>query len=299
MEATMVHSRKSRLALLASSVLMLAACSAEEESGSLEQFSDAEQAPDSASIHAPVTAEGEASEALADVAITVPRMAYVFDYAFRLPGEEIAPLQLRHADMCEALGPTRCQIVGMTASGNEEDEATGRLELAVASDRARGFVTELSALAEGFHGEQVSAQITGEDLTKSLVDTEAHLRSRTELRDRLLEVLRTRRGTVAELVEAERGVAAINAEIDQARSWMAEMRGRVSFSRVVLNYQSSTPVGMDFTAPVSAAFGSLGWILGRMAALLIVLSGVAAPFVLGMLGLRWWQRRREREAVAG
>lgn len=286
----MIGMRKlAKSALFGASLMILAACSQEED------FRGNDAAAEAASEAAPVvTADAESGEAArSPIPVTLPRMANVFDYGFRLPGEEIAALQMRHADMCEALGPRQCMIVGMTSAGGEEDEeASGVLELAVASDRARGFVGELSAIAEGFHGEQVSAQITGEDLSKQIVDTQARLRSRTELRDRLLEVLRTRRGSVEDLVAAEQNVAAINEEIDQARSWMAEMEGRVSFSRVKLTYASNTPVGSDFMGPVNKALGSLGSILGILAAVMIVLAGVTGPFVLGALGLRHWQKRK-------
>lgn len=281
-----------RLALVTASILALAACSAEEGPG---QTQSAEQgaAPTKLDIaEAPLESEA----AIPSAPAILPRMAYVFENAFRLPGDEIAPLQARHADMCEALGPGQCMIVGMTASGSE-DQASGRLELAVEAGRARSFATELSSLAAAYRGEQVSAQITGEDLSKSLVDTEAHLRSRAELRDRLLEVLATRRGTVEELVEAERQVAAINQEIDQARSWIAEMQGRVNYARVVLNYESSTPAGSSFIEPVAGAFGSLESILGNLVALIVLLSGVLAPFVLAGLGIRHVLRRREAAAV--
>ncbi len=285
----MIGMRKlAKSALFGASLVTLAACSQEEDyRGDAAVEAAGEAAPVATADAATVETNRSA------IPVTLPRMAYVFDYGFRLPGEEIAALQMRHADMCEALGATQCMIVGMTSAGGEEDEdAAGTLELAVASDRARGFVGELSAIAEGFHGEQVSAQIAGEDLSKQIVDTEARLRSRTELRDRLLEVLRTRRGSVEDLVAAEQNVAAINEEIDQARSWMAEMQGRVSFSRVKLSYASNTPVGADFLGPVTTALGSLGSILGILAAVLIVLAGIAGPFVLGALGLRHWQKRK-------
>lgn len=270
--------------LIGALIVALAACS-EQDGGAYEEASIANPAG--------VESAGSAADAAHPVPVNLPRMAHVFDYGFRLPGEEIAALQSHHADMCEALGPAHCMIVGMTSTGGEDDEqAGGTLELAVASDRARGFVGELATVAEGFHGEQVSGQITGEDLSRQIIDTEAHLRSRTELRDRLLEVLRTRRGSVEDLVEAERQVAEINEQIDAARSTMADMRGRVSYSRVRLSYASNTPIGSDFLAPVQGALGSLGTILGLVVAGFILLAGIAGPFVLGALGLRHWQKRK-------
>ncbi len=165
-----------------------------------------------------------------------PQIAYVYDYGFRISGDKIAPLQQRHADLCEAKGPYVCRIISMAQSGDEGEYGNGTLELAVVSDKARGFGKELAKAAEDAEGEQINAAISGEDLAKQIVDTEARLRARKLLRDRLMEVLATRRGTVTELVEAERGVAQVNEEIDQATSWLSEMRGRVAFSRLNISY---------------------------------------------------------------
>jgi hypothetical protein len=223
-------------------------------------------------------------------------MAYVFDYGFRLAGKAIAPLQQQHADMCEAQGPYSCRIVSMTRTGDEEDEIRGELQLAVASDKARGFGALLSAAAAQADAEEFRANIAGEDLSKSIVDTEARLRSREALRDRLMEVLRTRRGKVEELVEAERQVAAVNEEIDQARSWLREQQGRVAFSRMTLSYESATPGG-SFLKPVEGAFGSLGTIFGNLAAIAIVLGALAAPVLAGVFGIRALRRRLTPEAA--
>jgi hypothetical protein len=161
------------------------------------------------------------------------------------------------------------------------------------ADKARGFGASLAAAATNAGGEQVAANIEGEDVSKQMVDTEARLRSRVILRDRLLEVVRTRKGTVAELVEAERNVAAVNEEIDQANSWLKEMKGRVAYSKVVVNYESATPMAGRFLTPVREAFGSLGSIFGLLAAIAIVLAAIGGP-----IGLAAWAFRRLRQRLA-
>ncbi|HYD25052.1 MAG TPA: DUF4349 domain-containing protein [Croceibacterium sp.] len=226
----------------------------------------------------------------AEIPVSLPKLAYAFDYGFRLAGKDIAPLQQQHADMCEAQGPYVCRIVSLTRTGEEEDEIHGQLQLAVASDKARGFGALLAASAEAADAEAFRANITGEDLSKSIVDTEARVRSRIALRDRLMEVLETRRGKVEELVEAERQVAAVNEEIDQARSWLNEQQGRVAFSTMTLNYESATPGG-SFLKPIEGAVGSLGAIFGGLAALLIVLGSLALPVLAGVFGVRALRRR--------
>ena len=242
---------------------------------------------------APPPAEGVAGE---EIPVSIPQIAYVYEYGFRVAASDMAPLQERHVALCESMGPQQCRVLEMRSSGDEGDYAYGSLNLAVAADKARAFGAQLATTTSEAGGEQVSSAITGEDLSKQIVDTEARLRARTALRDRLMEVLETRRGTVAELVEAERGVAQVNEEIDQARSWLAEMRGRVDFSRVNVQYQSGAPSGGGFVEPIRRAFGSIGSVLGNVIAALIVLVTVAVPIgFLVWLGLIGWRRLRPKK----
>jgi len=277
--------------------LALAACSeAGDEQASYEEAStDAAMAESVADAGEPGTAALTALDARPDIPASLPKIAYVFDYGFRLPGNEIAALQQRHADLCEAQGPYTCRILSMSHSGEEGEYAAGSLQLAVAADKARVFGAKLGEEARSAGGEQTAATIEGEDLSKALVDTEARLRSRIVLRDRLLEVLRTRKGTVAELVEAERGVAQVNEEIDQARSWLEEMKGRVAFSRIEIAYESSAPAAGAFLEPIRGALGLLGGILGTLVAILIVLAAIGGPLVLAAFGLNRLRRRMRPE----
>lgn len=288
------------LALAGAAALLLAACDEAGEAGREETA--AEMAAADAAFPAEAAGEAAAPPAGGEMAalgerpaipVSMPKMAYIFDYGFRLPGNDIAALQQKHADMCEAMGPYSCQIVSLSNSGDEGEYVTGRLELAVAAEKARSFGAKLAEAAEGAGGEQVSATIAGEDLSKQIVDTEARLRSRILLRDRLLDVLRTRSGKVSELVEAERGVAQVNEEIDRARSWLEEMRGRVAFSRLNVDYESTTPAAGGFLEPIRGAVGSLGAIFGAIIAALIVLGAIGGP-----LGLLAWGAVRVRRRFA-
>jgi hypothetical protein len=228
-----------------------------------------------------------------DIPLAMSQVAYSFDLGFRLASEDIVPLQQEHADMCEALGPSNCQIVQLTSSGEIDDEVRGELQLAVAPDKARGFAKVLSGSARDAGAEAFRANIQGEELSKTIVDTEARLRSRVALRDRLLEVLETRRGKVEDLVEAERSVAAVNEEIDAAQSWLREQKGRVAFSRMTVSYETATPGG-SFLKPIEGAIGTLGSIFGILIAVLIVLGAIVGPLLAGVLGFRHLTRRMNR-----
>ena len=182
----------------------------------------------------------------------------------------------------------------MRQAEQEGDYSYGSLQLAVAASAAREFSKELETSSGTVDAELVSSSIDGEDLSKQIVDTEARLRARTVLRDRLMEVLRNRRGTVAELVEAERGVADVNQEIDQANSWLSEMRGRVSFSQMAITYEAGSPAASNepggFSDPIRSAWGALGSILGSIIAFLMLAFTVIVPVSLVAFALlRGWR----------
>lgn len=295
---------RKRLLAGSASLLVLAACSG-AESDTVERVTTMDiEAADAASYDmaapppppamASQASEGEASETISaggEIPVGMPQVAYRYAYGFRLPSDAIRPLQERHADMCEAKGPDVCRIISMDQAENEGDYAYGSLTLAVRARDARSFGKDLANASGKVDGELVSSSIEGEDLSKRIVDTEARLRARSVLRDRLMEVLRNRRGTVSELVAAERGVAQVNEEIDQAQSWLAEMRGRVAYSNMTVTYESGKPAIGGFAQPIRNAWNSLGGIFGTMISILIVLLAVLVPLgLLAWLGVKVWRR---------
>lgn len=280
----------------AAALALLAGCSERTgRSTGSEAVEEVSEAAADAEIAANEAGGGNGSDSplpdLGALPVSMPKLAYVYTYAYRLAGEEIGPLQRRHADLCEQQGPAGCRILGMTKAGDEGETITGELKLAVATRHARAFGALLEDVAEEVGAEQMSADIASEELSKQIIDTEAQIAARTELRDRLMEVLRTRKGKVSELVEAERSVAQVNEEIDQARSWLKEMQGRVAYSTVTVRYESATPVGGAFLAPIQGAIGSLGSVAGFVVAALILLGAAALPVFAVVLGGRALNRR--------
>lgn len=292
--------RKTLICAVSITALTLAACSKpalDDGAAGEEAMAVAEEAATSdAAPPAPQQAAdgaGKALPALEKIPTSLPQLAYEYDYRWKLEADAIGSLQRRHASLCEQQGPATCQIIGMTKTGAESSEVEGVLQMAVATRQARAFGALLEDEALDAGAEQVSAEIASEELSKQIVDTEARVRARTELRDRLTDVLRTRKGKVEELVEAERSLAAVNEEIDQAKSWLREMGGRVAYSRVTVHYETGTAAGSNFLRPVKGALGSLGTIFGVIAALLILAGAVALP-----LGAGWWVQRALRRRFA-
>ncbi|SMF64009.1 DUF4349 domain-containing protein [Allosphingosinicella indica] len=272
-----------------------AACSHADEAGVVEQ-SDAlpeQQAPPSEAQQEPPGAP--AADA---VAVQMPRIAYAYRFAFRLAPDRVAALQDRHLAMCDALGPMRCRVADLQRAAGEGEHTQGSLKLLVAADAARLFGDRLAAAADGAGGETVARAITAEDLSKQMVDTEARIRIKQALVDRLTALLATRSGNIQQAVEAERAVNAAQEELEQARAWLAEMRGRVALSTMDIAYQSGAPLAGGFATPVREAWGEVASLSGKSLAMILIVVAALAPWAaalaLILVAVRLYRRRRPR-----
>lgn len=229
-------------------------------------------------------------------AIAAPQIAYTYGFSFQLPGDRISPVQAQHVALCDRLGPARCHVVSMDQSRGEHGVASAKLTLAVAAGAARGFGDALVAAVGKADGETVARTISGEDLSKQIVDVQARLRGRQALADRLLGVVQTHKGGVADLVAAEKALADVQQEIDTARSELAEAQGRVAMSTLEVDYSSAAGVG-GFLAPIRASLADLGSVAGgSVATLLTLLAGLLPwiPVIFGIALLARWFGRRTR-----
>ncbi|CAO1654994.1 DUF4349 domain-containing protein [Parasphingorhabdus sp. NYA22] len=226
-----------------------------------------------------------------DIPISSPQIAYSYEFGYRISAGQISTVQKQHSSYCEKQGPSVCRVINLRRSGDEANYAYAMLHLEVAAPKAKSFGTGLTAIVEDAGGYEASTAIEGEDLSKQIIDTEARLRSRELLSKRLTELLRTRNGSVEELVKAERAVTEVNEEIDKARSWLAEMRGRIAFSKVIVNYESNAPGAGSFTAPIRSAWNNISSMLGSSIGALMRVLTVTLPWIL-VLWLGIYLRRR-------
>jgi hypothetical protein len=280
--------RSTRTMMVAlASMLALAACSKQSpNAGGAEQqgvMAITEEAP---------AAKGAAGGAT--IKVSMPQIAYIYRYAFELPSDQIPVVIQRHIAACDHMGPQRCRTLDMQ-SGTSDGKATGgTLKLIVAAGEARAFGARLGQAVTAGGGKQSESSIEAEDLSKQIVDTEARLRSKQALAERLMTLLRTRSGPVSDLVEAERSVAAVQEEIDAAQSWLAEARGRVSMSTFEIRYEPDG-IGAGFGETLQASFRDMGSFFAQSLSLLITLVAALLPWlVVGggiAFGVRWLRRR--------
>jgi hypothetical protein len=190
-----------------------------------------------------------------------------------------------------------CQLIGSNRTGDPESYMEGYVQIRGEPMWLRTFKAGMAQDADEAGGRIISENTASEDLTRQIVDTEARLRAQTALRDRLQELLRSRPGRLADLLEVERELARVQGEIDAVQSALAVMRTRVAMSELTLQYRSAPrPVGSDTFEPLRQAFANfLGIIVGGFAAI-ITLIAVLIPFAIVLVPLGWllwrWRKRR-------
>jgi hypothetical protein len=106
---------------------------------------------------APAEVKDEAPELRATL---TPGVALAYAYSFRLPPAHIAAAQEKHAMQCEALGSTRCRIVGMSYHVVQARSAQGSLQLKLAPELARNFGKQATATVTEQGGMLSDAEIS-------------------------------------------------------------------------------------------------------------------------------------------
>jgi hypothetical protein len=268
--------------VLAAAAASLAACSANENGGTGKGGqADAivtEVPTESAALathSASRQAEGaESARQPADnppkLPVSLPQLTYAYALSYLVPDEKIAAAQDAHREMCEEMGPARCQLLALERGVGEEQSNNAKLRLRVATAEARRFQVLLDHEVSEVGGRAENAKIATDEVSKQMVDTEARIRQRELLVARLTEMLRKRTGRTSDLLEAERSVTQAQEELDQARSWLSELKGRVAMSEFEIHYAAIVP---------AASSQNLGSYLGEAA------QGSGAVFQIGLRAL--------------
>ncbi|MBR0551315.1 DUF4349 domain-containing protein [Stakelama marina] len=239
--------------------------------------------------------KAEASKDIDALNVSVPKLAYTYRLGFLLPGNKIAETQQAHAALCAKLGAAQCQLMGMKRSLGDDQTGTATSKFRVATSAAANFQSDLSRTIDQAGGRSIETDIQAEDVSKDMVDAEARIRQRTMLVERLTDILRTRQGKVADLVEAERSVAKAQEELDEAKSWFAELKGRVAMSTFTVTYRAVAPTSAPSGGALSDAvtMSASAFLIGlrTIATVFILLLPWALLLGLVFLAVRWIRHR--------
>jgi len=270
-------------------VLALSACGAPAERADAV-------ASDGAAAPAQMKAEAPAAEADARPerpAISIPQLAYSYAYELSAPAKAIRAMVARHEAACAQAGPTVCQLTGSSVREMGDDRIEGTVKLRATPAWLGRFRAGLGSDVQAAGGRVTHASVVSEDLSRQIVDTEAAIRAKATLRDRLQALLASRPGKLSELLELERELAQVQGELDATQSELAVMRSRVATSELTLSYASAGVIAPEgVLAPLAEAVtGMVGILVLTLAGMVTVLAWTA-PWALLAGGLYWVHRRR-------
>jgi hypothetical protein len=237
------------------------------------------------------------SEAPSINGATAPGVAFDFRYIFSIPGENIASVQEEHAQSCKKLGLDQCQITDLDYNA-DGDDVSAMMAFKIAPDIASDFSRDARKAAEKAEGKLTSANLDGTDvgtgiaageqetqsLQSELVRIDAQLKSQT--------LTKQARSTLVEKAET------LRAELRATKATITEGKAKLAMTPVVFEYQNrSTIAGLDRNSEFGSAFSMSLSSFMTMLQILIVMLGVAAPWVIviggGVLAVRYFKRKNK------
>ncbi len=209
-----------------------------------------------------------------------PRIAYSYTVTYAFDRPTVAEVQGQQLALCRRLGSIRCLIVKSTlnAPGPDDHIVTDEAVLLVDARLAGEVNRRLDALAVAGGATTANRQVEAADVTRQVIDTDARVRAKQALATRLLAIVRSGKGNVGELVQAERAYATTQEELDAARGEQAHLAQRVAMSRVTISYAFDDSPGRH--SPVRASFATAGDTLAASLAALITATVAGLPWIM-------------------
>lgn len=280
------------LTLASAGLIVLAGCSPasdKAEEYSAEAAPAAEAAAEAPSDTARMVAPRPAPPA------PVAQIAYAYSYALSLPRDRGAEMMSRHELACVSAGPGYCQVLSAQADWTTRNPA-GRLELRGQPEWINRFRSGLALDAQNAGGRLDEAATNGEDVTRDIDTVATGAQTTASLADRIRQLQARSGGTMAQRLEIERQLAALQQQYDAQQIELRALNDRVQSARLTLDYRQGGVMAADSpTRPVARALGDAFGLSMGMLAILITVGSVLLPIVV-IGGAVWWAVRRRKPA---
>ena len=98
--------------------------------------------------------------------------------------------------------------------------------------------SKFDSLLNAIKGESIfmkSIEINSKDVTEEFIDIESRLKTKKDVRDRYIEILRNKTGDIKDVIEAEEAIRKITEEIEAKEGRLRYLNDKVKFSTINLN----------------------------------------------------------------
>lgn len=184
---------------------------------------------------------------------------------------------------------------------NPDEKMAGELELRIPSAQFEATLAAMKTL-----GTVMSEQTTSSDVSGTFIDLAARLATQRRLEERLLNLLTTRKGDLAEVIRIEEKLASVRATIEEVQGRLRYLDNRVDMSvlTVVLSepgggveQPADTSVwGTELSASFDRGLEDLASVAGTLVRGLVFLLPFALPGWLTARAIRRRIARKKRRA---
>lgn len=162
-----------------------------------------------------------------------------------------------------------------------------RVTVRIPAEKFDRFLATISESAVSMDSKKVSAK----DVTEEYVDIEARIKTKKELEARYAQLLQ-RAGKVSEVLEIEKEMGNLRAEIESIEGRLRYLKSQVAFSTLTIVYYEKGYASFGFFTKFTEALAN-GWTY--LQAFLIALVSLWPFFLLGIVGYYLLKRFRKRK----
>ncbi len=183
-------------------------------------------------------------------------------------------------------------VGGTTFQGGRDQVRQATLEVRVPADRFDQLVAGL----RGF-GKVESVNVTAQDVGEEYADLEARAANARQLEQRLIEILRTRTGKLADVLTVEQELSRVREQIERMQGRLRYLKARSAMSTLSISLHEPYPIGRPGSSPILEAFEVAWRNFVALTAGGIALLGYLIPLGLAVAAtLALWKRTRRATA---
>lgn len=173
-------------------------------------------------------------------------------------------------------------------NGGERTEY--RVTVRIPAEKFDSFLATISESAAELESKKVSAK----DVTEEYVDIEARIKTKKEMEARYAQLLQ-RAAKVSEVLEIEKEMGSLRAEIESIEGRLRYLKSQVAFSTLTIIYYEKAAVDFGFFTKFTEAFAN-GWVY--LQAFIVALVSLWPFMILGAVGyflLKRFRRKGKKE----
>lgn len=201
---------------------------------------------------------------------------------------QVDSLEIGIARIREVARRTGAVIANTSMEGGKQQTRAASLELRIPSERFDEAVNGLAPI-----GKLESVNVSVQDVGEEYVDVQARVVNARRLEQRLVELLATRTGKLADVLTVERELARVREQIERYEGRMRYLRTRASISTLSIGIHEAYPIVAEHPGerPIRDAFVRAWRNFVGVTAGLIASLGVLIPLGILVVALALVARR--------